>query len=263
MSIFDALLLGILQGFTEFLPISSSGHLLLLETWLPLSIDPRSLLTFDILLHAATALALLICYAKTWWRIALSPFSGSKKHQRMLLLLILSTIPGALAGVLLEDIITNYFRSIPAVATAFLVTSALLIAAHRARGTGSLYKTKWTQSLSMGLVQACALIPGISRSGSTISIGQLVGLKRKEALDFSFLMALPIIVGASTSAMLDMINGAVVPLPFTVILVGFLSSFGASLIAVLSLRKFVARHSLAWFTLYLIPIAILLLVFAS
>lgn len=263
MSIFDALLLGILQGITEFLPVSSSGHLILLETWLPLSIDPRSLFTFDILLHAATALALVLCYAKIWWRIVTSPFSGSRKHQRLLLLLILATIPGALAGVLLEDIITNHLRSIPAVATAFLVTSALLIAAHRACGKGVLYKTKWHQALSIGLMQACALIPGISRSGSTISIGQLVGLKREEALDFSFLMALPIIVGASASTVLDMINGTVVPLPYTVIIVGFLSAFGASLVAVLSLRKFVARHSLAWFTLYLIPIAILLLSFAS
>jgi len=258
----DALFLGILQGLAEFLPISSSGHLILLETWLPLSMDPRSLLAFDILLHTATALALLLCYAGTWWRIMKSPFTGDRTHRRLLLLLIIATIPGAIIGAFFEEAVAGQFRSIASVAVAFLITSTLLLAAHRARGKLTTERMAWKQALPIGLMQAVALIPGISRSGSTISMGQMMGLRREEALDFSFLMAFPIIVGASLSAFMDFMSGNVVPLPLAVVLTGFLSSFGVSMIAILLLRRFVARHSLAWFALYLVPLAVLLFVFA-
>ena len=262
MTALQALLLGILQGLTEFLPVSSSGHLILLEAWLPLSADPRSLLTFDILLHAATALALLLCYAGTWWRIAASPFTGDRVHRRLLLLLIIATIPGAVAGVFFEETVAGSLRSVESVAFAFLATSALLLIAHRARGSLTTARMTWKHVLPIGLIQAVALIPGISRSGSTISAGQLTGLTRAQALDFSFLMAFPIIVGASLSACADVMSGNVAPLPLATVLTGFLSSFGVSVIAILSLRKFVARHSLAWFTLYLVPLAFFLLAFA-
>ncbi len=259
MDIIQAILLGILQGLTEFLPVSSSGHLVLAETFFNINIDPRALQGFDILLHAGTALALLLCYFKTWKKILISPFSGDKSNRKLLNLLIIATIPGALAGFFFNDAIAETFRSVPLVAIALFLTAVALIIANKANGKMGMKAMGIRHALVMGIAQACALVPGISRSGLTISAGQLTGIQRKEALDFSFLMALPIIAGATVMTMMNILSGSVSIPSVSIASIGFFSSFIASMFAIICLRRFVAQHSLAWFALYLIPVSLFLL----
>ena len=257
MDAVQALLLGVVQGLTEFLPVSSSGHLVLLETFMGLKIAPRDLLSFDVILHAGTALALLVCYARQWAGILSSPFKNNGQR-KLLALLIAATIPGAVAGVLFNDAIGGSLRSVESVAAALFVTGLVLLLAHRKRGDEAIKNLKGGSAISIGFAQALALIPGISRSGMTISSGQLLGMKRKEALDFSFLMAFPIIVGASVFTAKDMIMGEVLLPAAQILVIGFIASFIASIFAIRILRKFVVKHSLAWFSLYLIPVSLIL-----
>lgn len=259
MTFIEAVLLGALQGLTEFLPVSSSGHLVLAETFLQLQIHPTDLQGFDVLLHVATALALLLVYAKTWKKILLSPMNKDAQHQKLLLYLVLATIPGAVAGLLLKDSIAEHFRSVTSVATALFVTGIVLLIAHRSRGKKGMQSMNLATVFAMGCAQACALVPGLSRSGLSISAGQVMGLKRQEALDFSFLMALPIIFGAFAVTAGDLLHGSIVMPELSTALIGFVASFFSSLLAIVFLRKFIARHSLAWFTLYLLPISIYIL----
>jgi len=259
VNIIEAFLLGALQGLTEFLPVSSSGHLVLGETFLGLTISPADLQGFDILLHFATALALLLVYRKSWQAIALSPFTNDKKNQRLLAFLIVATIPGAIAGILFQDTIAENFRSVTTVALGLFITGIVLLAAHKSKGKGEIQNMKKLTVISMGLAQACALVPGLSRSGLSISAGQITGLNRREALDFSFMMAMPIILGAFAMTSVDLVKGEILLPSLAVSFTGFATSFFASLFAVIFLRRFVAQNSLAWFTLYLLPISIYIL----
>ena len=258
MTIIQALLLGILQGLTEFLPVSSSGHLVLAETFFNINIDPHALQGFDILLHAGTALALIICYFQTWRKILLSPFSGDRSHRKLLGFLIIATIPGALIGFVFDDVIADTFRSVPMVSIALLLTAIVLIIFSRSNGKLGMKEIGIRHALIMGIAQAFAIVPGISRSGLTISAGQMTGIQRREALDFSFLMAFPIITGATVITVIDIISGSVVIPSLSIAFIGLISSFVASIFAIICLRCFVAQHSLAWFALYLIPVSILL-----
>jgi len=260
MQAYHALLLGVLQGLTEFLPISSSGHLALVEMFLRLPLRERDLTGFDILLHAGTAAALLLCYGGQWRRLIWSPFNGDEAHRRLLVLLVIATLPGAFAGLLFEDWLTEHTRSVMALAIGFGVSGLVLIAAHFTHGQRTVRSVLLWQALLTGVAQACALPASFSRSGLTASAGQFVGLTRTAALDFSFLMAFPIIVGASLKTFADVMAGTVLLPVLPVAVVGFLASFGASILAILFLRQFVARRSLAWFAVYLLPLSVFLLV---
>src|SRR3989344_522908 len=259
MTILQAIFLGILQGITEFLPISSDGHLVLAETYLNLSIPIEDLLGFDVLLHAGSALALLIVYRRRWWRLSTAWVKpGERRHRRLVFLLILATIPGALAGLLLSDFIIS-LRNPLVVGVSFLVMSLLLLAAHKKKGQDTLFSIKVWQALAMGLVQALALGPGLSRSGLTITAGQLNGIARRDALDFSFLMALPIILGAVGLTTIQIANGAASLPPAAPAAAGFITSLIVSWLAVTWLRRFVATRSLALFAWYLAPVGVLVI----
>lgn len=262
MTALQAILLGVLQGLTEFLPVSSSGHLVLAEHLLGFDAGD-DLLAFDIFLHLATLLALLTCLWRTWLRIALAPFTHDKAHLRLLGLLLIGTVPGAVAGFFLEDAIATYTRSPSVVAVLLLGTALILILGERLRGVGAVSGLTVPRALLIGLAQACALPPGLSRSGLTISAGRAVGLSRSAALDFSFLLAVPIIAGASIVAGYDVFTGAAALPPMPALIAGMLASFAASVAAILWLRSFVAKRSLAWFAFYLIPVAAFTLVWNS
>lgn len=264
MSITHAFLLGVLQGITEFLPISSDGHLALAEMLLQIDLPKEQLLQFDILLHAGTLAALLLGYIHVWIRIGLSVFTHDRIHQRLLLFLIIASIPGAIAGIFFEDMIANVFRSPVYIGIFFLVSALFLFVAEVLTKRVSPRKdVGLREAFVMGVAQAFALLPGLSRSGSTISTGMFLGLSRKDALDFSFMMATPIIFGATLLTFMKVLAGDGQFPPLPVSMTGVLSSFGMSMLAMLFLRTFVRSHSLNWFAYYLLPVAILTILLSA
>lgn len=264
MTLLQALFLGILQGFTEFLPVSSSGHLVFAESVLNIHIPVADLQGMNVLMHAGTLLALLIVYADVWINLAMAPLRNDDAHSRQLVLLVIATIPGAFFGFFLEDAIAQNSESLLSVGIAFAVTGIVLILGER---SGRVSRSVWHRILHptaheprklstrsaffIGIAQAFALVPGVSRSGVTISAGRMMGLERKDALDFSFLMAVPIIAGASAKSLLDVFSGQLVLPSVAIVSTAVTASFICSIAAILFLRSFVISRSLAWFSPYL------------
>jgi undecaprenyl-diphosphatase len=201
MTFFQAIILGVLQGLGEFLPISSSGHLIAVP-WL-LGWKEHGL-SFDVALHLGTLVAVLYAFAGDWWRMGTSLLRGLHRGQpfaepggRMLGLLALASIPGALAGKLLDDWAETTFRSPAFVAVAMAALGVLLWLADRTHGTRGADQISLAQALLIGCAQALALVPGVSRSGVTITAALFLGYRRDEAARFSFLLATPITFGAA------------------------------------------------------------------
>src|SRR5579885_1540219 len=190
----QAILLGVVQGLTEFLPVSSSAHLALIP-WFTGWDDPG--LAFDVALHLGTLLALLIYYRATWLRMATSLVDGDRGNQRLLMLVIIATVPGAIIGFLFEKQAETIFRSPLLIASALAVLGIVLWIFYRVMPMRrKIDEMTGLDALLIGLTQALAIIPGVSRSGSTITMGRVLSLEREDAANFSFLMATPIIAGA-------------------------------------------------------------------
>ena len=273
MPLLTLVLVALIQGITEFLPVSSSGHLVVAEFLFDLHIAPADMQGLNVLLHAGTLLALLITYAETWWHLLRSPFTGQQEHRRVLTLLIVATIPGAFAGFFLEEWMAMHMQTLLSVGLAFAVTGLVLILGEYC---GSQQQTLWQRllhpfadeprklttrsALFVGIVQALALVPGLSRSGLTISTGRMIGLDRSEALHFSFLMAVPIIAGASAMTSVDLLLGTLTLPTTSTMLAALGSSFLSSLGAIIFLRSFVVSRSFAWFAPYLFIVAIVTVV---
>ncbi len=262
MTAIQALLLGILQGLTEFLPISSDGHLTILEALLQTPLSGRDLLGFTVVLHAGSLIALLACYRATWMRLlrCLAP-GGDRSDRRLVGALIVATIPGVLAGLALEELLATMFRGPLWLGAFFLLTAVLLIIgernapAHREETT-DLSKLTMLQALCIGLAQATALLPSLSRSGSTVSVGRLAGLSRRAALDFSFLMAAPILGGAVLLVVLQVAKGDVTLPPLPITTLGFVASLVTSIACVTGLRRLVGGTPLSIFNWYLVPLGL-------
>ena len=194
-SVYQAIVLGIVQGLTEFLPVSSSAHLILVPWLLKWQEDPG--LAFDVVLHLGTLLALLVFYWREWLEMVMSLVNGDRVQRRLLLLLIVASVPGAIIGLLLEKQAETIFRS-PVLIAVTLATMGVLLWA--ADGIGSKKRKigdiTFLDALFIGLSQALAIIPGVSRSGATITTARFLGIERADAANFSFLMATPIIAGA-------------------------------------------------------------------
>ncbi len=252
-----AAILGLVQGLTEFLPVSSTAHLILVSQ--ALGLDPaRFGLSFDIALHLGTALAVLLYFARTWVALAVDLMRG---RWAMPLLVIVGTIPAAAAGVLLQSAVETTLRSPLWIVVGLVIGSVVFVLAERVatqrRRTEDL---SLGDALFMGAAQAIALLPGISRSGITISAGLTRGLARADATRFSFLLATPIILGAGAKTLLDARKAEVLFAEPTVLAVGFLVSFLAGLAAVAFLIRFLRLHSLNWFVAYRLVLAALVLV---
>ncbi len=210
MSILQAIILGIVQGLTEFLPVSSSAHLVLVPWWLNW---PEPSLAFDTLLHWGTLLAVVAFFWRTWVDMVVALVNRLRGRRdpdgrdRLLLLLVVATIPAALAGFLLKDYFEAAFGSPAAIGFFLIVTGVLLVIAERwPRGHKPLTGVSWLDALIIGLVQAIAILPGISRSGSTMSAGMVRGFDRPTAARFSFLMSAPIIFGAGLTQLPDLVK---------------------------------------------------------
>ncbi len=261
MTLWQAVIIGMVQGLTEFLPVSSDGHLVLAGILLQIPLDGGDALGFDVLLHGGSLLALLLLYRRTWTALLTGAVSGTNGARRMLGMLAVGTLPGVIAGLWFQDAIGE-MRSLTAAGLGFVVTGVVLIAGE-AIGRGRAQQEERVtvpRALSIGIAQAAAILPGVSRSGSTISVGRALGMDRKAALDFSFLLAAPIIAGAVAKTLLDAWTGAVLFPPVAPSVAGFLASFAVSVLAIHLLRLLVAQRSLALFSWYLLPLGTALLV---
>jgi undecaprenyl-diphosphatase len=250
----DALILGIVQGLTEFLPVSSTGHLVLFHEWL--AIEGIDALAFDAVLHFATTAAVIIYFWSDIWgliQVALRKLGRlpvNDKDISLLYALIVGTIPAALIGFFAEDIIDNYLREAVLVAGILFLASLLFLYAEwryylQPPHAGMTVK----RGLLIGLFQALALIPGMSRSGSTIAGGMLLGLSRYEATRFSFLLAIPITLGAGIKMMLDLMKAGG-EVNWFIVGVGSAVSFITALLVIHFFLQFVRRYTLWPFVWY-------------
>lgn len=247
-----AAILGVVQGLTEFLPVSSTAHLILISD--VLALDPRKFgLSFDVALHLGTALAVLLYFARTWIALARDLF---RLRLRWPLLVIAGTLPAALAGGAFQSQVESSLRD-PAYVAAFLIVgSVVFVLAERFTIAKRPYASiGFVDALVMGIAQAIALLPGISRSGITISAGLYQGIRRADATRFSFLLATPVIVGAGAKTLLDARKAAELFASPDILLIGFGLSFLSGLAAVAFMVRFLRAHSLNWFVVYRLALA--------
>jgi len=249
-SVFQAIVLGIVQGLTEFLPVSSSAHLILVPWLLKWQEDPG--LAFDVVLHLGTLLALILFYWREWLEMAMSLFNGDQLRRRLLFLLIVASVPGAIIGVLLEKQAETIFRD-PRLIAVTLATLGILLWAADAYGSKKRKIGDLTllDAILIGLSQALAIIPGVSRSGSTITTARVLGIERADAANFSFLMATPIIAGAGLHEAHKAFHSGLTPQLGW----GFAASAVFGLIAIVWLLSYVRTHTYRPFAIYRIMLA--------
>ncbi len=245
------MVLGILQGLAEFLPISSSAHLAL-APWLFGWPDPG--LAVDVALHFGTLVAVLWYFRREWIRLLIAAKdivvsrSVTTEQQRLVVFLIIGTRPGAIAGKLLEKEAESAFRAPALVAVALMVLGVLLWAADRfASQDKPVERMRWTDALLIGLAQMFAIIPGVSRSGSTITAGRALGMTREGAAVFSFLLSMPIIAGAALLKLPQAVHEYGLSAP---LVAGIVASAVSGWLAISVLLRYVTRNSYGVFALY-------------
>ena len=252
----QAFILGAVQGLTEFLPVSSSAHLVLVP-WLFGWQDPG--LAFDVALHLGTLLALLIFYWREWVAMALSMVRPDVASRRLLILLIVASIPGAVIGLLFEKQAETVFRSPILIACTLGLMGVVLWGADvMGRKLKKIDRLTMGDAILIGLSQALAIIPGVSRSGSTITTGRILGVAREDAANFSFLMATPIIAGAGLHEAPKILHAGI----NAALVVGFAASAIFGLLAIAALVKFVRTRTYQPFAWYRIAVAIFVIVVA-
>ncbi len=268
LELLEAILLGVVQGLTEFLPVSSSGHLLLGQYFLDLD-QERFGLPFDVALHLGTLVAVvaffwrdLIGMAGAFLR-SLSPGGRNLANpdQRLAYLVLASTIPAALIGFLLEDLFETAVRS-PWVVVFNLVLIGVLFIVGEAVGSKSRRadKLRFPEAVGIGLAQATALVPGVSRSGATITLGLFLGLRREEAARFSFLMSVPIIAGAGSLQLAEVVSEGMDSSQAVMFAAGSVSSGVVGYLTIRFFLRFVVHHSLRAFAYYRFGLAAVVVV---
>lgn len=253
----EILVLSIVQGLTEFLPVSSSGHLVVANALLETLGAPaaQDLVEVSIALHLGTLASVIVYYRKEIARLLGSDW-------RVAPLLILGTIPAAIVGIgikkgLPDEMAAGVLENVLLAGLMFPVTAGLLyVASKRSAGELEYQGLSWGKVLAIGAAQALAILPGISRSGSTIAAGLGVGLKREAASTFAFLLAIPAILGAGLLETLDVLEEGSTGTPMIRLAVGFLVSFGVGWAALALLISFVKRGKLAVFAWYLVPLGV-------
>lgn len=255
MNILDAIILGIIQGLAEFLPISSSGHLVLAQTFLGIN---EPVMTFDVLLHVGTLVPVCFVYRKDLWALIKQPF------QKMTFLLALGTIPAVAAALLFNDLIDSLFKGGVFLAFGFFITGLfLLYADHVQDGAKKEKDITYVDALLIGVMQAIAIPPGISRSGSTITGSLARKLDRTTAAKFSFLLSIPAILGAVVLELIKILKGenvvgniAVLPMVF-----GFIAAMLTGYLAITFMIKLIQKSSLKVFSYYVFALGVGLLIF--
>ncbi len=275
MEWWKALILGLVQGFTEFLPVSSSGHLVLVQEWL--NVQSNNIVFFDIMLHVATLVAVCAVLYKEIWKLLKNIIS------KPVLLLIIATIPAGIIGVTLDDVIEGMFEGTKYLWIFFIISAIVLFISDL---MGNYYRKKqaekavdstqpteqvvgeplfksinYSNAIIMGCAQACAVFPGITRSGSTIAAGVIAKGDRKEVAKFSFLMSIPVILASALLHSIKMIKApAPIDIPVFSIIIGMVAAAISGYVAVKWMIKLVEKCQLKWFSIYLLLLAIVIIV---
>lgn len=244
---FQAIILGVVQGIAEFLPISSSGHLVifdaLLQQFFGTSTGDSEKLQLNVALHLGTLFSIVFVYWSDLWRLLRQP--------KLIVCIIVATIPAAVVGLTLKDWFESLFQTPLVAGCCLFATAGLLLAGqHFERNELPIDKLTPGRALIIGLFQAIALLPGISRSGSTIAGGLLTGLRREAATAFSFFIAIPAIGGAAVLTARDIWKGAGETIDPVIMLAGMITSFVVGLFALTWLIRIVTQRKLHWFAIY-------------
>ncbi len=244
-----AIILGVIQGLTEFLPVSSSGHLEIAKKLLNVNMEADESLLLTVILHTATALSTVVVFRHDLFDLASGMLKGKWNEQTIFVAKIaVSMIPAAIVGVAFEDQIEAMFSgNLLLVGISLLVTGLLLFLAGRARETEK--GVSWLDSVIIGISQAIAILPGVSRSGTTISTSVLLGIDREKAAQFSFLMVIPLILGKIAKTILDGDLGTNGP-PALALGLGFVAAFASGVFACRWMISLVRKCQLWWFSVY-------------
>ncbi|TDO44850.1 undecaprenyl-diphosphatase [Kribbella sp. VKM Ac-2571] len=265
MTIWDSIILGIVEGLTEFLPVSSTGHLTIVSKMLGLKIDDPSITGFTAVIQIGAIAAVVLYFWKDIRRIAIAWVRGLAKPEyrgefdhRMGWYVIVGSLPIVIVGFLARDLISGPLRSLWWVAGALIGWSFFMVAAERLGSKARpLTRITLVDAIVMGVVQCLALIPGVSRSGATISAGLFRGLDRVAATRIAFLLGIPALVGAGIYELKDALNGDVGVVP---LIVGTVVSFVVAYASVAWLLRFVAKHSTEVFAFYRVLLGIVLVI---
>ena len=253
MNLFEAILLGILQGFTEFLPVSSSGHLVLAEHLLGVTVPG---LSFEVVVHLGSLCSILIVFRKDLLDLLQS--LGTKQTQNFILIIIVGTIPAVLIGLLFKGWFESAFDNIMLVAGALLFTGFTLIITRLAKPRG--IELTIPIGLAIGIAQSMAITPGISRSGITIATALFLGIAGPQAARFSFLLAIPAIIGAGLLTGLDLYSTGFSEILTLSMIVAFFSSLLVGIIALKWLMKTLRSGQFHWFGVYCLLIGLVTLI---
>lgn len=265
MTLLQAIILGIIQGATEFIPISSSGHLVLAPHYLGWEINPEIFFGFSVLVQVSTLFAVIVYFRSDLLEIVIAFIAALKTNKwkdspnAMLgVYLILATIPAGVAGLFLQNIVEEAFGNILGTSI-FLILTGLILFIGDYLQTRSTTKTSltWVDSIIIGFFQVLAIFPGISRSGATISGGLTRGLERREAARFSFLMSIPIMLAAGLLAVVDLIQSPITSSQMSIFIVGFIVSGITGYISIRWLLSFLATKTMKLFGIYCIALGTL------
>lgn len=269
LEILKFLVLGLIQGVTEPIPVSSSGHLLLLYHFFGMGVEGASSLGFAVLVNFASLLAVLIIYRKDLVRLAANSASYLKERApeqkadfRFVLFIILGSVPAAVLGVLFGDMIDENLTNVKMIAISLLVTAVALWVIRNLRGRKNDGELSVKDAALIGLGQACALIPGVSRSGATIVVAMLLGLQRETALRYSFLLYIPVSLGGMILELEGILQVMSEPDMFLPYLVAFVASFLASYFALKWFMNVMKKGNLGIFSVYCLIVGVLVLIFA-
>jgi undecaprenyl-diphosphatase len=264
MDYLDAVVLGIVEGLTEFLPVSSTGHLTIAEKVLGLELDDPAVTAYTAVIQMGAILAVVVYFARDIARIATAwvrglfdaEWRGHRDH-RMGWYVIVGSVPVGVAGLLGKNLITGDLRSLWVVGAALVAWSAVMWVAERvATQQRSEKQLTMRDALVIGLVQICSLVPGVSRSGATISTGLLLGLDRVAATRLSFFLSIPALTAAGVYELKDALDGSIGVGP---IVVGTMIAFVVAFASVAWLLRFVAHHTIAWFVPYRVVLGVAIL----
>lgn len=261
----SALILGLTQGITEFLPISSSGHLVVLQEFLTMPIATSDLLTFDIFLHGGSLAAIVLYFWKDWLKVIKELFGMVKnlklKTDSLSFKLAVGTLPAIFAALLFEDQISSQLRNLTSVSIFFIIIGCLYFYTSWKGKKNHIQTVGLKKSILIGFAQAAALIPGVSRAGSTIAMGVSLGIKRDVAAKFSFMLGGIAILAANIYALIGISEATLPPLDF--VLTGAITSFISSFGAIYLLLKFLQKYTMRAFGVYLILAGVSILSFLA